>query len=240
MPTVTMRRYVPIPIGVYNLKVVKYDTKESTKQPGQHYFSWTLEVLDALPDDYTGRPTFNVLTPCELTEKNALRKFLNRVGFVDIEIDQEVNLDTLINHKFVGKVTIKVSPNNGNENNDLTDVPLQEYDRFLERQRGGNQPPKQATLRSTPAIAPAPAPVVAPVAAPAEAPVAQNAIPRAAQPRPTARPAATTTMAPAPRPTARPAAVPAAARPAPVVPPEMEEGIGTGEDDGRDGFPPNQ
>lgn len=236
MATVTMRRYVPIPTGVYNIKVVKYDQKESTKQPGQHYFTWSLEILDALPEDYTGRGIFNVLTPCDLTEKNALRKFLNRVGFSEIEIDQEVNLDSLINHKFVGKVITKTSPN-GNENNDLTDVPLQEYDRFLERQSGGNKPPKQAVMRSTPA----------PVAAPAaEAPVVQNALPRAAQPRPVApvarpaaRPVAATGQRPSAVPVARPTAPAPRPAPTPLVTPTEEDGT-AGYEDGTEGFPPNQ
>jgi hypothetical protein len=186
MTVVTMHRYIPIPAGVYNLKVLKYDQKESTKQRGQFYYSWTLQVLDALPEDYTGRDTFSILTPCELTEKNALRKFLNRVGFTEIAIDQDVDLDTLLNHKFVGKVDVKTSTT-GVVGNDLVDVPLAEYDRFLERQRGGNQPP--AIARAPLAARPHPAPAPAPVAASA-------AVPRAAQPaamptaaRPVARPA---------------------------------------------------
>ena len=248
MTVVTMHRYIPIPAGVYNLKVLKYDQKESTKQRGQFYYSWTLQVLDALPEDYAGRDTFSILTPCELTEKNALRKFLNRVGFTEIAIDQDVDLDTLINHKFVGKVDLKTGTT-GVVGNDLVDVPLAEYDRFLDRQRGGNQPPAiaRAPLAARPQPAPAPAPVAAPVAVPRAAQPA--AMPTAA--RPVARPAPAHTAAGSP-PVARPAAKPLATRPvaqpapapapAPVVDvdPAAEDVAGEEySEDGTDGFPPN-
>jgi hypothetical protein len=236
-----MKRYVPIPSGVYNIKIVKYEQKESAKQRGQFYYQWTLQVLDALPEDYTGRDTFMVLSPVELTEKNALRKLLNRVGYSEIAIDQEVDLDTLLNHKFVGKVSIKALTN-GNEGNDLVDVPLQEYDRFLERQRGGNQPPQRATLGARPAASQASPAAPAPASAPA-AP-AHNTIPRTAQVRPTgtaasaaARPSARPIAAPSPtpRPTSRPAQRPVAPNPSPAE--GENEGGEVYEEDGTAGFP---
>lgn len=208
MAKVVMRRFVPFPKGMYNLQILKYEEKESNLQAGQYYYTWTIRVLDALPEEFTGRDTFTVLTPTNLTEKNALRKFLNRVGFTDIQVDDEIDLDALINYRFVGSLGIKTAKN-GNDNNELVDVSIAEYDKFLERQRGGNRPPQAARSASAPRVQTAPqqpqqqpqtsfvdAPAAAQTAIPRTGPVQQQPATNAGGPpvgptvlvRPTARP----------------------------------------------------
>lgn len=215
MAVVKMTRYTPFPEGVYNLQVVKYEEKDSQQQEGQKYYIWTIRILDPLPEEFT-QDTFSVLTPTHLTEKNALRKFFTKVGFGAIEVGQEVNLDTLIAHRFVAKVAIKTLKN-GNQANELGDITIPEYNAFLETQQ---QP--QTVMPQAPRPA-----------APVHAAAAQTAVPRVAQPlRPAAPVARPATVAPATvaAPAARPAAPvapraprPAAAPPPPVVQPPVAE-----------------
>ncbi len=133
MSKVQMTKYEPVPEGVYNMTILQYDKKESQKNKGQYYYQWRIRIDDVLPDDYTGKGEFSVLTACELTEKNNLKKFLYRVGYSEIEVGQEIELDDLVGFKFVGKVTVKALANG--DTNELVDVPLPEYDKFLRKQQ---------------------------------------------------------------------------------------------------------
>jgi len=204
MPVLTKTKFVPIPEGVYNLKVVKYEQKEQKTQPGTYYYLWTIQVLDSLPEEFVGKDTFGVITADVLTENNNLSKFLANIGVV-VEVGQEFDTDSIINYKFVGKVITVKNKKSGNDNNSIGQLTIPEYKNFEARQ----QPVKAKPVQRLP---------VQPQSAPTQTtrqPV-QGGI---------ARPAARPTAAVPPA-TARPAARPTARIQQPVV---QEEGVVEGD-----------
>ena len=104
MTVVTLKKYEPIPVGVYNLRVKSYAPKES--KDGHPYFVWVLSVLDPLPVSYTGKPVFNFLTPAELVRDNALHKFLTLFGYV-LEEGTDADLDFFVNYEFRALVGVR-------------------------------------------------------------------------------------------------------------------------------------
>jgi len=223
MTVVTKTKFVPIPDGVYNLKVVKYESKEQKAQPGSYYYQWTIQVLDVLPEEFIGKDTFGVITSMDLTENNNLSKFLANVG-VTVEVGEDLDLDTLINYKFVGKVITVKNKKNGQDNNGLGQLTIPEYERFNARNKQGSSTAKSVQRRvaiqteepvetEQPEEAPAPAPVRQ--AQPAARPAA----------RPTARPVAAQAATPVARSVARPTAR-VSQQPIEVA----EEGTGSDED----------
>lgn len=187
MTVLTKTKFVPIPEGVYNLKIVKFETKEQKAQPGTFYYLWTIQVLDTLPEEFIGKDTFGVITAMELTENNNLSKFLTNVG-IAVDVGEDIDIDTLINFKFVGKIIISTNQKSGKANNGLGTVTIPEYKNFEARQQRGGSTAKPVQ-RQAAAPAPAPAPAV-------RQPVAQSVQ------RPAARPTAAV-PASAPRPVVR-------------------------------------
>jgi len=182
MPVLTKIKFTPIPEGIYNLKIVRCEIKEQKSSPGTYYLLWTIEVLDPLPEDFTGKSTFGVITADVLTENNNLSKFFSNIG-VDIGVGEEIDTDSLMNYKFVGKVVTTTNKKTGAINNSIGQVTIPEYENFKARQvkQAGRPAVKQVT------------------------PVARQAVPTAnqpvQQPRPVARPTAAV-PATKPRPTA--------------------------------------
>lgn len=125
---VVKTKYEPVPANIYNLQILSYDEEESSKNKGQTYYKWKIRVLDTLPDTYNGKGEFTVLTATVLTDKNNLNKLLVRVNAPQVELGEGFDLDSLVGHKFVGKVIVK--KNGDNENNDLGDMAIAEYEAF--------------------------------------------------------------------------------------------------------------
>lgn len=151
MPVLTKTKYQPVPEGIYNLLIVNYEEKPNQRDKGQTYYKWTLRVLDTLPESYPGRGEFSVLTASTLTEKNNLSKFMVKVGAPDVEVGESFDTDSLIGHKFIGKVVIKEIAGD-RESNDLGDISIHEYDAFVKR--GQQQKPVKTMPKQQPASAP--------------------------------------------------------------------------------------
>jgi hypothetical protein len=217
-----MHEYVPIPEGVYNLRIEGYEERESGQQKGNFYYLWNISVLDALPADYVGKNTFGVMTSIDLTPNNSLRKFLKRVGLEqDVAVGEGVDLDTFLGYVFQGKVAIKVSKN-GKSSNEIGEMTVAEYNRFLAgQQAASSKTVKAPTARPAVAVAAAPAPAPAAAPTPAQAPQPVQKVAPAPVQRPAAPAAPSPAVAGAPRPAVRPA--PPAPRPTPAPAVVQEE-----------------
>jgi hypothetical protein len=134
----------PIPEGVYNLQVVSCELKSQKNNPEISYLVWGIKVLDPLPEDFLGRDNFTVLTAAELTDRNNLNRFLTNIG-INVELGQEIDTDSLIGHKFVGKVVV-VTRKNGQETNGLGQLTIPEFKQFELRQKQKKVVAAQATM----------------------------------------------------------------------------------------------
>jgi hypothetical protein len=227
MATVQVTRYTPIPPSVYLCKVLSYDKSESATRRGQFYYRWVIQVLAPdLPEDYTGKDTFSILTGAELGigPKNSLRKFLKRVGFTDddLSLDNIIELDAALNRTFVGQV--ETVTKGENQNSALGELVPADYDAYLAATQGSSPVARKGGMPG----------VVRPGVAPsAVVPVKQkvtSAPPTTNVPRPSAKvvtPAARAAAKVAPTPTPTPTPTPVALPDPPQNDPDTDDADGT-------------
>jgi len=213
MPTIKITKVEVVPEGLYRLRILEADLRDSNKPTAfsDQFIGWKLLVVNSNVPGTVGKEIFHP-TPVSFGSKSAGYKFLRAAGMPETDRVSSINTDHYVNQEFVAKITDEEK--DGNHRNKLTEFwSLAEYQQMTSQNLAANDgapPPPPVT----------PPPMVPPAVAPP--PMA----PPAVAPPPMAPPA----VAPppmAPPPMAPPPMAPPAVAPPPMAPPPMAPPPGT-------------
>jgi len=118
MPEIKITKTEVVPKGLYRLRVLSADLRDSSKPTAYstQFIGWRLLVTNSNIPDTIGKEIFHP-TPVSFGNKSAGYKFLRALGMPEMDKVASINTDHYINREFVGK--LDVVEKNGNQRNNI-------------------------------------------------------------------------------------------------------------------------